>query len=61
MESTHAEDVLAELARDTANDVGYHAVRWWVDEANPHRVLIVARSPTAVANTTIILIAHLPG
>jgi hypothetical protein len=51
---------LSEIAKATAADVGYEAIRWWIDEAKPNRLRVQARPISTLSSVTIILIAILP-
>jgi hypothetical protein len=60
MNTVWTEKELAELATATAVDVGYEAVRWWIDETNPTRLRVEARPVCGALSTPMLLIAFLP-
>jgi hypothetical protein len=60
MNNSWTEQALAEIAIDTAADVGYEAVRWWLDGAIPHRLLVESRPKFGSPASAVILTAFLP-
>jgi len=60
MDTVRTQKELSEIATATAADVGYEAIRWWIDEAKPSRLRVQARPISSPASVTIILIAILP-
>lgn len=60
MNTIQKQKELDEIATATAADVGYKAIRWWVDEAKPNRLRVQARPMFGSSFVTIILIAILP-
>ena len=59
MDSSRTQKELAELATATAADVGYEALRWWIDEERPDRLRVQARSLGGTSSITLILLALL--
>ena len=60
MDTIQTQKELGEIATATAADVGYEAIRWWIDEARPSRLRVQARPKFGSSSVTIILIALLP-
>mgnify|MGYP003580765329 CR=1 FL=1 len=48
---------MTELATATAANVGYEAIRWWIDEANPSRLRVEARPLVGFPAVSILLTA----
>jgi hypothetical protein len=60
MDTRQTQQELGEIATATAADVGYEAIRWWIDEAKPSRLRVQARPRFGSSSVSIILIALLP-
>ena len=60
MDTRRTQKELAEIATATAADVGYEAIRWWIDAENPSRLRVQARPLFGSSSVSIILLAHLP-
>lgn len=60
MDTIPTQKELGELATATAADVGYEALRWWIDEAKPSQLRVQARPRFGSPFVTIILLALLP-
>lgn len=60
MDTKQTQQDLGEIATATAADVGYEAIRWWIDEAKPSRLRVQARPRSGSSSVTLILLALLP-
>ena len=60
MDTRRTHEELNEIATATAADVGYEAIRWWIDEARPSRLHVQARPRFGSPSGSLILIAPLP-
>ena len=60
MDTKRTQKELDEIATATAADVGYEALRWWIDEAQPSRLSVHARPRLGSPAVSIILLAPLP-
>jgi hypothetical protein len=54
MEEQYAADELAGLARATAQEVGWEAVRWWQDLCDPRFLYIEAKAAVRFAQPMLI-------
>ena len=60
MDIIRRQEELNAIATATAADVGYEAIRWWLDEAKPSRLRVQVRPRSGFPSVTLILLASLP-
>ena len=50
----HQMEILESLARQTAQEVGCEALRWWQDKRDPRRLLIKALCPLGTERSLVV-------